>query len=119
MIALVGDEIVGAMFVVPPDPTMGYHREHALEFHMDVLPGWRSKGVGSALLESLVTWARAQGDIRKLEAASLGWNQPVVEMLTKAGFEEEGRSRRSWMVRNAEGAEDYDDLVVWGKWLEP
>ncbi len=86
---------------------------------MDVLPGWRRKGVGAMLLESLVTWARAQGDIRKLEAAFLGWNQPVVAMLTKAGFEEEGRSRRSWMVRTTDGAETYDDLVIMGLWLEP
>jgi RimJ/RimL family protein N-acetyltransferase len=119
LIAQVDDEIVGAVFVVPPDLSMGYHREHAIEFHMDVLPGWRGKGIGSALLESIVTWARTQEDVRKLEAVCLGWNQPVFAMLLKAGFEEEGRSRRSWMVRTAEGAEDYDDLVIWGMWLEP
>jgi RimJ/RimL family protein N-acetyltransferase len=119
MIAQVNDEIVGAMFVVPPDLTMGYHREHAIEFHMDVLPGWRHKGVGTALLESLVSWAMAQRDIKRLEAVFLGWNEPVFAMLTKAGFEAEGRSRRSWMVRTADGAEEYDDLVMMGMWLEP
>jgi GNAT superfamily N-acetyltransferase len=119
MIAVVDGEIVGATFVVPPDLTMGYHKKHAIEFHMDVLPGWRRNGVGGTLLESLVTWAKAQGDIRKLEAVFLGWNQPVVAMLTKAGFEEEGRSLRSWMVRTADGAVDYDDVVFMGLWLEP
>ncbi len=119
LIAVVDGEIVGAVFVVPPDLTRGYHREHAIEFHMDVLPGWRRKGVGPALLESLVTWARTQGGIRKLEAVFLGWNQPVVAMLTNAGFEEEGRSRRSWMVRTTDGAVDYDDVVFMGMWLEP
>jgi len=119
MIAVVDGEIVGALFVVPLDPSMGYHMAHTIEFHMDVLPGWRRNGVGTVLLESLVNWARARDDIRKLDAVFLGWNQPVVAMLMKAGFEEEGRARRSWKVRTADGTEDYDDLVIMGMWLEP
>jgi len=81
MIAVVDGEIVGALFVVPLDPSMGYHMAHTIEFHMDVLPGWRRNGVGTVLLESLVNWARARDDIRKLDAVFLGWNQPVVAML--------------------------------------
>ncbi len=118
LIDVVDGEIVGAMFVVPPDPSMGYHMEHTIEFHMDVLPGWRQKGVGTALLESLVNWARARGDIRKLDAAFLGWNRPVVTMLKKAGFEEDGRSRRSWMVRLDNGDVEYDDIVHMGLWID-
>jgi GNAT superfamily N-acetyltransferase len=117
MVAEVEGEIVGAVFVVPPDQVMGYHRDHVLEFHVDVLPGWRRQGVATILVENLVEWAKVKGDVRKLEAACLGWNGPVISMLGNLGFTEEGRSERSWMVRLEGGGTEYDDVVHLGKWI--
>ncbi len=117
MVAEVAGEIVGAVFVVPPDPALGYHQDHLLEFHIDVLPGWRRQGVGTALVENLVEWARVKGDVRKLEAACLGWNEPVIAMLRGVGFSEEGRSDRSWMVCLDGGGTEYDDVVQMGLWI--
>ena len=119
LIAEVEGEIVGAVFVVPPDPTMGYHREHALEFHIDVLPGWRRQGVGSALITSLVDWAKARGDVRKIEVPALGWNEAVLGLLRKHGFQEEGRSTKAWKVRTQEGHDEFDDIVTMGLWVGP
>jgi RimJ/RimL family protein N-acetyltransferase len=120
MVAEAGEEIVGAAFLVPRDPLMGYHRDHVLEFHMDVLPAWRRRGVGTALVEALVDWARAGGEVRKVEAPVLGWNEPVLALLRKMGFEEEGRARRAWMVRPEGGGEEgYDDIVHMGLWIGP
>ena len=117
LVAEVGGEIVGAVFVVPPDPVLGYHQDHVLEFHVDVLPGWRRQGVASTLVENLVEWSRVKGDVRKLEAACLGWNEPVIAMLKGLGFAEEGRSDRSWMVRLEGGGTEYDDVVRLGLWI--
>ncbi|NIP33440.1 MAG: GNAT family N-acetyltransferase [Thermoplasmata archaeon] len=117
LLAEVEGEIVGAVFVVPPDPVLGYHRDHVIEFHVDVLPGWRRQGVATALVENLVEWARVKGDVRKLEAACLGWNEPVIAMLKGAGFTEEGRSERSWMVRLEGSGTEYDDVVHMGLWI--
>ncbi len=119
LIAEVEGEIAGAVFVVPPDPSMGYHREHVLEIHMDVLPGWRRLGIGSALLDGLIEWAIGRGDIRKLEAAYLGWNEPVLALVASKGFEVEGRGKRSWLVISEDGSEGYDDVVTIGRWLGP
>jgi RimJ/RimL family protein N-acetyltransferase len=118
LVAEVAGEIVGALFIVPRDPVLGYHRDHAVEFHMDVLPGWRRLGVGTALVASLMEWAGTQEGVVKLEAAALGWNEPILAMLGKLGFREEGRAKRSWMVRTAEGAVEYDDIVTMGLGLE-
>ena len=117
MVAEVVDEIVGAVLMVPTDPVLGYHQDHILEFHVDVLPGWRRQGVGTALVEALVDWARVNGNVRKLEAACLGWNEPVIGMLKAVGFQEEGRSDRSWMVRLEGGGTEYDDIVHMGLWI--
>lgn len=117
LVAEVDGEIVGALFIVPHDATMGYHREHVLEFHMDVLPGWRRLGVGTALVGNLVRWASARGDIQKLEAPVLGWNEAMTDMLGKMGFREEGRADRAWMIRNGDGEVSYDDIVYMGLWI--
>jgi GNAT superfamily N-acetyltransferase len=118
LIAEVAGEIAGAVFIVPPDPSMGYHREHALEFHIDVLPGWRRKGVGSVLVRSLIEWAQGRGDIKKIEVPALGWNEPVMALLRKHGFEEEGRALRAWMVRTEGAHEEFDDIVTMGLWID-
>ena len=118
LVAEVAGEIVGALFIVSPDPVLGHHQDHVVEFHMDVLPGWRRLGVGSALVRAMEDWARQRGDVRKLEAACLGWNEPVLAMLRTMGFEEEGRARRSWMVTDEAGEVAYDDVVQMGRWLD-
>ena len=119
LLAEVGGEIVGAVFLVPHDPLLGYHREHVMEFHLDVLPGWQRKGVGTVLLEALIDWAKVGGEVHKLEAPALGWNEPVVALLRKVGFEEEGRDRRAWMVRTDGGDVEFDDIVHLGLWIGP
>lgn len=119
LVAEVEGEIVGAVFVVPPDPALGYHRDHVVEFHMDVLPGWRRLGVGSSLLAALEEWARSGGEVRKLEAAFLAWNEPVRALLERAGFQVEGQRAGSWMVRTEEGSTEYDDVVTMGRWVGP
>jgi GNAT superfamily N-acetyltransferase len=119
LVAVVEGEIVGAVFVVPHDSTLGYHRKHAIEFHIDVLPGWRRLGVGSALVGTLMDWARARGDIHKLEAPVLGWNEAMMDMLTKMGFREEGRAKRAWMVKTTDGGIGYDYIVYMGIWVGP
>ena len=118
LVAEVDGEIVGALFVVPRDVTLGYHRDHVVEFHIDVLPGWRRLGVGTALVEALRSWAGEREGVRRLEAAVLGWNEPVILLLSKLGFHEEGRRSRAWMVRDHEGREEYDDILTFGLWLE-
>jgi GNAT superfamily N-acetyltransferase len=118
LVADVEGEIAGAAFLVPGDPVLGYHRDHVLEFHMDVLPGWRRLGVATALVETLVDWAQVKGDVRKLEAACLGWNEPVLALLAKMGFSEEGRSDRSWMVQVEGEGTKFDDIVHFGLWID-
>jgi RimJ/RimL family protein N-acetyltransferase len=66
----------------------------------------------------MLEWAREQGNIRKVEAAFLGWNEPVIAFLGKMGFTEEGRAKGSWMVVDAEGGTEYDDIVHMGLWLD-
>ena len=49
----------------------------------------RRQGVGRALLEAAVEWARGAG-VRKLELHVFPWNEPAMRLYEKFGFEREG-----------------------------
>ena len=49
----------------------------------------RRRGVGRALLEAAVAWARAH-DIAKLELHVFPWNEPAIRLYESFGFEREG-----------------------------
>jgi GNAT superfamily N-acetyltransferase len=119
LVAEVGEEIVGAVAMTARDEPHGYHREHVVELHPQVLPGWRRQGVGDALMEGIIEWASAQGSLLRLEAWSLGWNEALTSFLSKHGFEEEGRWKRAWKVRNKDAREHFDEMVFFGRWVGP
>jgi RimJ/RimL family protein N-acetyltransferase len=49
----------------------------------------RGRGVGTALLEAAVKWARSAG-VRKLELHVFPWNEPAIKLYEQFGFEREG-----------------------------
>jgi RimJ/RimL family protein N-acetyltransferase len=49
----------------------------------------RGRGVGTALLQAAVEWARSSG-VRKLELHVFPWNEPAMRLYEKFGFEREG-----------------------------
>jgi len=61
-----------------------------------VASGSRRRGIGKALLEQAVTWAR-EADIRKLELHVFPWNEPALALYEAFGFEREGLRRRHYL----------------------
>jgi putative acetyltransferase len=68
---------------------------------MLVTEGWRGKGVGTALLEAAISWARAAG-AHKLALEVWPDNTPALQLYRKAGFVEEGRKVRHYRRSNGE-----------------
>jgi ribosomal protein S18 acetylase RimI-like enzyme len=54
-----------------------------------VAKGARRSGVGRALLQAAVDWARSS-NIRKLELHVFPWNEPAIQLYEHFGFEREG-----------------------------
>jgi ribosomal protein S18 acetylase RimI-like enzyme len=49
----------------------------------------RGLGIGRALLDQSVSWARAAG-VRKLELHVFPWNEPAIRLYDRYGFVREG-----------------------------
>jgi putative acetyltransferase len=54
---------------------------------------WRGRGVGSALVQAAIGWARGQG-LHKLCLEVFAHNAVAIALYRKSGFVEEGRRRQ-------------------------
>jgi len=62
---------------------------HVADVGLMVAAGARRQGVGSALLQAAVDWARVAG-VRKLELHVFPWNDAAIKLYESFGFEREG-----------------------------
>ena len=72
------------------DPHPASH--HVADLGLMVAKSHRRQGVGSALLEQAVVWAREAG-VRKLELHVFPHNEPAIRLYQRFGFQEEGYRR--------------------------
>jgi RimJ/RimL family protein N-acetyltransferase len=68
---------------------------HVADLGLMVAKDARRAGVGRALLEAAVDWARASG-VRKLELHVFPWNEPAIRLYETFGFEREGLRKRHY-----------------------
>jgi RimJ/RimL family protein N-acetyltransferase len=65
---------------------------HVADVGLMVAAGHRRRGIGSALLDQAVEWAREAG-IEKLELHVFPYNEPAIRLYERFGFEREGLRR--------------------------
>src|SRR5437016_347981 len=65
---------------------------HVADLGLMVASDARRQGVGKALLEAAVEWARMSG-VRKLELHVFPWNEPAIRLYERFGFDREGLRR--------------------------
>ncbi len=83
---------------------------HQGAMHMSVRPEFRRKGIGIALLQSLVDWAEENPVIEKVTLAVFATNRPAIDLYKKMGFLEEGRRVRG--IKIADG-KYVDDILMY------
>ncbi len=91
LVAEVNGEIVGAL-----DYKGGTRQatRHTAVLGMSVSQAWRGQGVGNALMNQAVTWAKQTGIVSRLELFVYARNQAAIALYRKFGFEIEGQRRR-------------------------
>jgi RimJ/RimL family protein N-acetyltransferase len=62
---------------------------HVADLGLMVAMSHRRQGIGRALLETAVMWAR-EAEVTKLELHVLPWNEPAIALYEGFGFEREG-----------------------------
>ena len=93
LVAVAGTELIGSLHVAPSRFGFG-------EIGMAVAREWRGRGVGAALLESAIAWARERG-LHKLSLSVFPHNAAAIALYRKFGFVEEGRRVKQY--RRASG----------------
>jgi RimJ/RimL family protein N-acetyltransferase len=80
---------------------------------MHVASSWRGQGVGTALMQACLDWAR-EAAVHKLSLEVFPWNEPAIALYRKFGFVEEGRLRKQYRRQSGE----LWDVLVMGLVLE-
>ena len=94
-IVAVGDgEVIGSIHVAATRHGYG-------EIGMAIAREWRGRGVGSALMEAAIDWARAQG-LHKLSLGVFAHNAAGLALYRKYGFVEEGRRVKHYRRQSGE-----------------
>lgn len=94
LVAVAEAEIVGSLHVEQSRFGFG-------EIGMAVAREWRGRGVGSALLEAALDWARERG-LHKLSLSVFVHNTAAIALYRKFGFVEEGRRVKHFRRANGE-----------------
>lgn len=101
LVAATGGQVIGMIHIEASRHGFG-------EFGMLVDRTWRGRGVGSALIQAAVTWAREHG-LHKLCLEVFAQNEAAIALYRKCGFVEEGHRVKHY--RRASG-ELWDALVM-------
>lgn len=122
IVELVGNER-GAFLVAERDGTMVGHAHleplalavtaHVVRLTIAVHEGHQGRGVGRALMEALLAWARSNAGVEKVELQVRASNERALALYRSLGFVEEGRKTRRLKLGDGE----YVDDVYMALWV--
>ena len=87
---------------------------HHGELGMSVNKAWRGKGVGRALLQTLIAWAEQHPVLEKVCLQVFATNSRAIALYTSLGFKEEGRQIRDIKMESGE----YVDVFFMGRFVK-
>jgi RimJ/RimL family protein N-acetyltransferase len=110
LVALDGDRVIGSLSMRRDTSPA---TRHVATFGMFVVADRRGRGIGAALLEEALSWARSFG-VERIELTVYPHNEAAIALYRRFGFVEEGR-----LVRHAKKSYGYEDEILMAVWLGP
>jgi len=110
LLALDDDRVVGSIAIRRDEHPVTHH---VATLDMLVVPSHRRRGVGSALLDEALRWARSYG-IERIELSVYPSNDGAIALYRRFGFVQEGR-----LVRHSKKSYGYEDEILMALWLGP
>jgi RimJ/RimL family protein N-acetyltransferase len=95
LLGFVNGEVVSVMNV---EASQKPRLQHIGEFGISVVKAHWGKGVGSAMIQFMIHWAKNTGLIRKINLRVVEKNTSAIHLYKKLGFEMEGRIKRDFWV---------------------
>lgn len=119
------EDIIGHVCIMHPVNKHGYHQEHVLEIHINVLPTYQCKGVGKSMLKFLITEIKKgnkKRGIKKIKTKMLANNEKVIKLFESFGFEKEAIMKKEWklLIKDKKGKEKivYEDAMYMSLFLK-
>lgn len=81
---------------------------HTGEFGITVRKSYWGLGIGSILMEALISWAKSTKTIRKINLRVRTDNKKAIKLYEKFGFEREGIIRRDFLINR----KFYDSILM-------
>jgi RimJ/RimL family protein N-acetyltransferase len=110
IVAVEGSRVVGHLNVSREESPA---TRHVASLGMSVAADRRGAGIGTALLEGCIRWAKDAG-VEKLALSVYPHNDRAIGLYRKFGFVEEGR-----LTGHSKKSIGYRDEIVMGLWLVP
>lgn len=88
---------------------------HVVRLTIAVHEGHQGRGVGRALMDELLRWARSNPRVEKVELQVRSSNERAIALYRSLGFVEEGRKTRRLKI----GPSEYLDDVYMALWVGP
>ena len=82
---------------------------HVARIGIEVHPEAHGLGLGRALMEGLIAWARASGEVSRLDLSVFARNTRALRLYESLGFVREGERRR--FIRDPDGTE-HNDVIM-------
>jgi RimJ/RimL family protein N-acetyltransferase len=73
--------------------------KHVRVLAMLIIDGYREKGVGSALMDYAISWAKKNKEIEKISLSVFSTNERAINLYKKFGFEVEGILRKQFILK--------------------
>lgn len=86
--------------------------KHTVQLGIIILKKFRRLGIGTAMMDYLIEWARKQEGLEKISLTVFSTNKPAINLYQKFGFEIEGISKKQYKIEGK-----YVDDIIMGKFL--